>query len=135
MKKIAALLFLLPILIQCKAQQKESTMTSYEYADGNGNLYSISNTAILYDPITPKESSTGMYSGGEAYTIQIEQKHFDQMETVFKKVIENKTDISETRSKGTGALIVFPSKKTYIFKKNSPSKKDIDDIISLMTNK
>lgn len=135
MKKITSILFLLIILIQCKAQQKESTMTSYEYVDGNGNLYSISNFSIMYDPITPKESSTGMYSGGDAYTIKIEQKHFDKMEMVFKKVIENKSDISETRSKGTGVLIVFPSKRTYIFKMNSPSKKEIDDIIKLITNR
>lgn len=110
-------------------------MTSYEYVDGNGNLYAISNSSIVYDPVTPEESSTGMYSGGEAYTAPLEQKQFDQIEATFKKVIEHKEDISETRSMGTGTLIVLPSKKTYIFKMNSSSKKEIDEVIRLMTKK
>lgn len=135
MKRVILLLFIIPALVQCTTTRTNKTMTSYEYVDGNGNLYAISNSSIVYDPVTPEESSTGMYSGGEAYTAPLEQKQFDQIEATFKKVIEHKEDISETRSMGTGTLIVLPSKKTYIFKMNSSSKKEIDEVIRLMTKK
>ncbi len=110
-------------------------MNSYEYVDGNGNLYAISSTTIVYDPITPEESSTGTYSGGEPYTITIEQKNFDQIVSVFKKVIAEKKGQTQTRSMGTGTLIVLPAKTTYIFEMNSDSKKEIEDVIRLMTKR
>ncbi len=133
MKRIFYVVILLPFLVQCTTTKKNNTMTSYEYVDGNGNLYAINNTSVVYDPVTPEESSTGMYSGGEPYTAPLEQKQFDQIEATFKKAIENKADQTDTRSMGTGTLIVMPSKKTYIFKMNSGAKKEIEEVIKLMT--
>jgi len=136
MKKTLHILLLLPFFYQCKTQEiKPAKMTSYEYVDGNGNLYAINNTSVVYDPVTPEESSTGMYSGGEAYTAPLEQKQFDQIQATFNKVVENKNDQTDVRSKGTGTLIVLPANKTYIFKMDSPSKKEMEEVIRLMTKR
>ena len=110
-------------------------MNSYEYVDGNGNLYAINHTSIVYDPVTPEESSTGTYSGGEPYVASLEQKQFDQIESVFKKVISQKEDQTDTRSMGTGTLVILPAKITYLFRMNSASKKEIEDVILLMTRR
>jgi hypothetical protein len=135
MKKLLPLLILLPFFLQCKTQQNNSTITSYVYVDGNGNLYAISSTSIVYDPVTPEESSTGTYSGGEPYVAPLEQKQFDQIQAAFKKVIADKTGQTTTRSMGTGTLVVLPAKTTYIFEMNSISKKEIEDVILLMTRR
>lgn len=110
-------------------------MSSYEYVDGNGNVYAISNTSIVYDPVTPEESSTGTYSGGEPYVAPLEEKQFDQLEAVLKKVITQTSDQTTTRSMGTGTLIIMPAKTTYIFSMDSASKKEIEDVILLMTRR
>jgi hypothetical protein len=110
-------------------------MSSYEYIDGNGNLYAISKTSIVYDPITAEESSTGTYSGGEAYTAFIEEKQFNDIEATFKKCIEDQNGQTNTKKMGTGTLVIMPSKKTYHFEMNSWQKKAIEDAIRLVTKK
>jgi hypothetical protein len=42
-----------------------STPTHYQYADGSANVYIIKADSLEYIPVTPEESATGMYSGGE----------------------------------------------------------------------
>ncbi len=37
---------------------------SLTYSDGAANMYAITPTSFVYTPITPEQSSTGMYSGG-----------------------------------------------------------------------
>jgi hypothetical protein len=135
MKKLIFILITLPFLVQCKTQQKNTVMSSYEYVDGNGNLYAISTTSIVYDPVTPEESSTGTYSGGEPYIASLEQKQFDQIEAVFKKVISQTSDQTSNRSMGSGTLVLLPAKTTYIFSMNSASKKEIEEVILLMTRR
>lgn len=135
-KKYLYLLLILPFFYQCKTQQTNSkNMSSYEYIDGNGNLYAISKTSIVYDPVTVEESSTGTYSGGEPYTAPLEEKQFNDLEYTFKKCIDTKEGQTQTRSMGTGTLVVMPSKKTYIFEMNSYQKKIIEDAIKLVTKR
>ena len=110
-------------------------MANYEYIDGNGNLYVISSTTIVYDPITPEESSTGTYSGGEPYNITIDLKQFNNLENKFKKVMTNTDGQTKARNKGTGTLIILPKRTTYIFEMNSTQKKEIEDAIQLLTNR
>lgn len=110
-------------------------MNSYEYIDGNGNVYAISSTSIVYDPITPIESSTGTYSGGEPYFAAIEPKQYSDLVLVFNKCIDDPSGQSTTRSMGTGTLIVLPKKTTYIFEMNSSQKRLIEDAIKLVTQR
>lgn len=110
-------------------------MNSYEYIDGNGNLYAISATSIVYDPITPEESSSGTYSGGEPYTAFIEEKQFNDLDETVKKCIGDQNGQTDTKKMGTGTLIMLPSKKTYHFEMNSWQKKSIEDAIKLVTRR
>ncbi len=110
-------------------------MAGYEYIDGSGNKYTITSTTITYDPMTPERSSSGTYSGGEPYTVNIEEKNFNDLKLVFKKCIDNKTGQTSERNKGTGMLIVLPERITYIFEMNSPQKKEIEDAIYLASHR
>lgn len=130
------LLIIVPFFVQCKTPQKNSNkMNSYEYIDGSGNLFAINSTTIIYDPITPEESSTGTYSGGEPYKINVESKQFEDLEKVFKKVIANTNGQTTERNKGTGTLVVLPERITYIFEMNSDSKKEIEEAIKMVTKR
>jgi len=136
MKKTLYILFLIAFFVQCKTQQTNSTnMTSYEYIDGNGNLYAISKTAIVYDPITAEESSTGTYNGGEPYTAPLAEKQFNDLELVFKNCIQEKEGQTTSRNKGTGTLVILPSKIHYIFEMDSWQKKVIEAGIKMMTQR
>ncbi len=110
-------------------------MNSYEYIDGSGNVYAISSTAIVYDPVTQEESSSGIYSGGEPYNVTIESKQFDYLEKIFKTVIGITNGQTKERSKGTGMLIILPKYTTYIFEMNSIQKKEIEGAIKLLVQR
>ena len=110
-------------------------MASYEYIDGNGNVYAISSTTIVYDPVTPEESSTGTYSGGEPYFASLEPKQFTDLEQTFQKAMADTNGQTTQRTMGTGTLMVLPAKITYIFGMNSAQKKSIEDAIKLVTQR
>ena len=116
---------------QVDAQVKKIKVSSYVYLDGSANRYLITSSSIVYDPITPEKSSTGMYSGGEPYTVNISEEQFDQLNSVFQKAIYNKVGQTELRGKGTGALVV--QDKTYIFEMNSAQKQEIENAIKTIT--
>jgi hypothetical protein len=108
-------------------------MTSYEYVDGNGSSYSITSDSIEFKPIPAKESSSGMFNAGEPFKIKIEKAQFDFLKQVFEKSINNKIGQTDQRSKGTGKLILLPEKTFYIFEMNSVQKKEIDEVIALIS--
>ncbi|MDD3741493.1 MAG: hypothetical protein PHH30_09640, partial [Bacteroidales bacterium] len=46
------------------------------FADGNANTYKISQSTITYTPVTKEQSSSGIYSGGEAKIASISKEQF-----------------------------------------------------------
>ena len=133
MKKPWLLLFIAPFLFQCKPQPTTNQMTNFEYADGNGSVYFISNSSLEFKPITAKESSSGIFNAGEPFKIKIELTQFEFLKSVFEKSINNKIGQTGQRNKGTGKLILLPEKTFYIFEMNSVQKKEIDEAIALVT--
>ena len=137
-------IFFLSFLPECKTQNLEKMIneeyimidiTSFDYVDGNGNKYSITTNTITYDPITPLESSTGTYSGGEPYTININLTQFETLQKTAMNCINKKDGQTKQRNKGTGTLIIQPGNKTYLFEMNSSQKKEIEEAIQLVTKK
>jgi hypothetical protein len=106
--------------------------TNYRYVDGNGNNFSIRSNAIQYDPVTPLESSSGNYSGGEPFSFAISEQQFNQLEQVFNQSIANKQGQTKQRTKGTGTLVVLSAKALYTFEANSVQKKEIEAILAAL---
>ena len=79
----------------------------YVYADGSANLYIISSDSLEYDPITPEESSTGIYSGGEPKTVSISTEQFKSISQLFDKALANKAVHIEDRMKTSGAISII----------------------------
>lgn len=100
-----------------------SAQLNYIYSDGSSNNYIISETQLKYDPVTPKESSSGTYSGGEAKTKALSKSDFEKISVLFKEVFAAKADQQQNREMMTGLLIQKKRKKTFqqvVIKSNSP---------------
>lgn len=57
---------------------KKSQM-NYSYTDQNNNSYYISENEIRYVPISPSESSSGVYSGGTKKSVSISKTQFSEI--------------------------------------------------------
>ena len=102
-------------------------MVEYNYLDGSANSYIITKNTISYHPMTPDRSSSGTYSVGDPWTVNIDEEAFKRLEGLFKKSIENKKDQIKDRNMGTGLLIVKPSNKEYIFDMGSVQQNEIEE--------
>lgn len=78
----------------------------YVYADGSANRYIITSDSLEYDPVTPAESSTGTYSGGEPKTVSISKQQFESIGQLFDKAVANKAVHIEDRMKTSGAISI-----------------------------
>ncbi|MBU0489292.1 MAG: hypothetical protein KKD31_15205 [Bacteroidetes bacterium] len=110
MKKTASILIIAAVsafTFGCKAQQT----ATYIYADGSGNSYSISADSIIYDPITPAESSSGYYSGGEPFAEKLDEIEFQYISAMLDKAMGAKDEQTDTRVMGTGLIVRTKNKK------------------------
>lgn len=79
----------------------------YTYADGSANRYIITSDSLEFDPVTPAESSTGTYSGGDPKTVSISAEQFESIGHVFDKAVANKTVHIQDRMKTSGAISIM----------------------------
>ena len=134
MKYFAVLLFLFSIfLCNCKTIQD----MTYQYADGSGNLYVISNKTIHYKPITTKESSSGEYSGGNETIIDITESIFTEIKSLIEKAINNKAIHIENRVMMSGLIVIVNKndKKTIIIKPNCLEQSEIESYLHKILHK
>lgn len=87
----------------------------YHYADGSANKYILTATSLEYLPVTPEESSTGTYSGGDPAFVEITAEQFNTLKGLFETAIA-KTEIhTDSRDKMTGLIIrTAPSGSTRV---------------------
>jgi hypothetical protein len=77
----------------------------YRYHDGANNVWSIGNQKIVYQPVTPAMSSSGIYSGGKPFEKAISVAQFNEIEVLLKAGVANKTIHEDSRLKGSGMII------------------------------
>lgn len=65
-------------------------METIRYVDQNNNVYFITPTKIKYQPITPEESSSGTYSGGEPADLAIKIDAYNAVKAMANDIISNK---------------------------------------------
>jgi|GEM_PF-1066827 len=76
----------------------------YSYSDGSGNTYFITETTITYSPVTPLESSSGLYSGGEPANITIDKATFQNVVSLLEDAIADTESQVENRAMMTGYI-------------------------------
>lgn len=119
------------ILVVILSYSCMTTETTYHYADGSGNAYILSGNVLTYDPVTPAESSTGTYSGGEPKTVTLNPQHVQAVIDVLEKGIRKTADQIEDREKGTGEIIIISGKKQkrYILRMGSEALDEIEGLL------
>jgi hypothetical protein len=56
---------------------------SFTFVDGNANRFTLTTTTLTYRPITPEESSSGMYSGGDPWVRELTDSQRAQLVELF----------------------------------------------------
>ena len=78
---------------------------SYKYADGSGNVYQITKGALEYIPVTRKESSSLVYSGGKPATVPLRESDFLRIREMLENFIA-RTDLHiEHRVMMSGVIV------------------------------
>lgn len=99
---IPVLLFLL-CMTGCLLQTHPQPMNyeSLRISDGNGNLYEIGPTLLFYRPVSKKQSSSGLYSGGEPAALALTSKMQSELQEAIHKAFAQKSDHISNREKGS----------------------------------
>src|SRR5688572_2333421 len=92
----------------------------YIYIDGNNNTYTITSDSIKYDPITPKESSSGIYSGGDPKAVAITKEQFSKIESIIHQIQKDKASHAGKREMGYGTVVI--GKKSIFLSTSSKNK-------------
>ncbi len=85
---------------------------SISFADGNGNNYNFSPNRFIYDPVTPEESSSGVYSGGKPVDKSIDLITFQRIVIKAYALVEKTNLHIDSRIMGSGALTISFAKST-----------------------
>jgi hypothetical protein len=107
-------LMCLAFLIGCE----EMDQARLVYADGSGNVYRVSKNPeprIVYQPLKPAESSTGLYDGGEPVDRQITEAAYFEILKAVTAAYENKAAQIEDRIKTSGAVSIITQDKEISF--------------------
>jgi hypothetical protein len=101
----------------------------YQYADGAGNLYLLQPDSLAYRPVTPLESSTGTYSGGEPKTVPVPPAARERLVALLERALATaQPPATPGRAKGTGwvAKGTGADAQEAVLAMNSPLKTEIE---------
>ncbi len=131
MKTVLYPLIIINLIFLSMSNCKTKDNIRYLYSDGSNNTYIVNKLELEYKPITPKESSSGEYSGGQPKTIKLTQTEYDKIVNIINKAIENKSMHIDQRVMMSG-LISIESKsgnQSYILGARSQSKAEIEAML------
>ncbi|MFT3980063.1 MAG: hypothetical protein QM687_06300 [Ferruginibacter sp.] len=108
--------YLLILLILISKNMQGQT-TGFTFIDGNANCYFVSDSQVVYKPVTKLQSSSGEYSGGNPQTIPIDSTVFLTLQEVANSIVNNKKIHIENHIKGSGVITIV--NQTILFDGNS----------------
>jgi hypothetical protein len=76
----------------------------YAYIDGNNNRYEI-DRVLVYIPITPAQSSSGLYSGGAPNRAELTDAQLAAVLALLDRLAEDPTHVLVERPKGCGTVV------------------------------
>ncbi len=108
---------------------------TYEYADGSANLYLLTEKELRYVPVTPEQSSTGMYSGGDPKTVTISSDQFNELKGLLENALTNTSIHIPDRMKTSGMITKTGSdKKQCIIKPHCAEMVAIEEALKRTLN-
>lgn len=93
------------------------------YVDGNNNTYEIGEQ-LAYRPITPAESSSGMYSGGAPATVALAPAQRAELTRLCDAIAADTANLLADRPKGSGTVI--RDDRRFVCRASSPHKAELE---------
>jgi hypothetical protein len=108
-------------------------MKYYEYADGNGNRYTVTPSLLTYDPVTPERSSSGRYSGGEPARRNLTPLEYDSIYQLLEKAIHNRSVHISDRIMMSGAITTVKGERqtTVIIKPGCEEQQLLEELLDI----
>jgi len=107
-KYLLAFMFLPILMCNCKSM----AVKSIQYSDQNNNHYSITRTSLIYTPVTPEESSSGVYSGGDPAEVQLTKDEFNTILSLSEKIMKASEGNEMKREMLTSVLVISEEGKS-----------------------
>jgi hypothetical protein len=107
------------------------TSTSYQYTDGNANVYIITPDTLEYIPVKPQESSSSFYQGGIPKKVVLSSQAFQTLVALFEAAKNNPAIHIAERKKGSGMITTLSGseKHSIILKPGSVELGKIEDAL------
>jgi hypothetical protein len=83
---------------------EENIMPTYYYIDALSSVYTLQADSLVYDPIKPAQSSSGMADGGEPARLLLASSDAQRLRTAFEVAIGDKAAHIPDRIKGCGTI-------------------------------
>lgn len=105
----------------------------YRYTDGNNNVYAIYSFQIVYEPVQPLQSSSGVYSGGKPKIKGITENEFSRLKELLHQGMDAVGEQTDTRPMGSGTIHQKPEEgkepRLWVLKPDSPIKARIEEYL------
>ncbi len=130
--KFSISIFMILFLMACQNEKDAPAKMDgrlYTYADGSGNIYSLTANRIKYDPVTVVNSSSGTYSGGDPVDKKIDKQSYIKLKGLLDNAIADTGAHIEKRLKGSGKIVVSGGNQKRvkcILDLNNESKQEIE---------
>ncbi len=125
--------WLLVLTIFLIAGCKGAKTVEYSYFDGSGNQYRLTLDPLVleYNPIQPLESSSGEYSGGEAYRYVLTSEQLDALKNAIDIAVSDTIHHISNRVMMSGMIRIKNehSSEVYILSPGAPSKARIEELL------
>jgi hypothetical protein len=108
----------------------------YEYFDGSGNGYVITEKSIKYVPVTPERSSSGTYSGGESKTVSLTPEQYATIKELLEAAIAKAGIHQVDRAMMTGLILKISSSDTVrvVLSPKAAEKNNIEETLRRFLN-
>lgn len=93
--------------------------------DGSNNRYRVGQTVVFYDPVTPAESSSGLYSGGEPAALALKKTEQVELSRLLDRCLQATDGKIAERVKGS-YLIQETNDRTVILQQKSKLAMELD---------
>lgn len=114
--------------------EEELEDATFTFVDGSNNTYTITQEEINYDPITPEESSSGEYSGGDPAKAKVKMREFEALIEIISEAMAATDQHAASREMGTAIVskVVEGEKTSVMLKRGSKMSKRIKEFLDEM---
>jgi hypothetical protein len=95
------------------------------YIDGNNNAYVIEADRLSYEPVTPAQSSSGTYSGGEPKRAAITSDQHASITALIDRIVTDGANHLATRPMGCGTIVRGDTRVCF----DSPAKAELERLL------